>query len=132
MRSWCPRRPWRRHTVFQDSSSSPCPTRWPAGRRSRSATWWPACCRNCCGSSAWRPEVGPVTEDGVLVDPSQVREAMEYYAGRGWTDGLPVVPVTESYLAGFLAQTGRDPDEVLLAMPHLNRKCTVRDRKSVV
>jgi hypothetical protein len=70
--------------------------------------------------------VGPVTEDGVLADPAQAREAMEYYAGRGWTDGLPVVPVTESYLAGFLAQTSRDPDEVLLAMPHLNRQCTIR------
>ncbi len=30
---------------------------------------------------------------------------MEYYADRGWTDGLPVVPVTESYLAEFLATT---------------------------
>jgi hypothetical protein len=24
---------------------------------------------------------------------------MEYYADQGWTDGLPVVPVTESYLS---------------------------------
>jgi hypothetical protein len=61
-----------------------------------------------------------------LVDPGEVLRAIEYYAERGWTDGLPVVPVTESYLAGFLAQTDRDPDEVLLAMPHLNRQCTVR------
>jgi hypothetical protein len=36
------------------------------------------------------------------------------------------MPVTESVLAEFLAQTTRDPDEVLLAMPHLNRACTVR------
>src|SRR5689334_100733 len=51
---------------------------------------------------------------------------MEYYDAMGWTDGLPVVPVTESYLAGFLAQTSRAPDEVVFAMPHLNRRCTVR------
>ena len=51
---------------------------------------------------------------------------MEYYADRDWTDGLPVVPVTESYLAGFLAQTSRGADEVVLSMPHLNRHCTVR------
>jgi hypothetical protein len=51
---------------------------------------------------------------------------MEYYADRGWTDGLPVVPVTESYLAEFLATTSRDPDEVLMPMPQLNRRCTVR------
>jgi hypothetical protein len=46
------------------------------------------------------------------VDPSfvegaaAVRQAMEYYADQGWTDGLPVVPVTKSYLASFPAQAG--------------------------
>ncbi len=60
------------------------------------------------------------------VDADEVRRAMEYYAERGWTDGLPVVPVTGSYLAEFLATTGRDPDEVLIPMPHLNRNLTVR------
>ena len=41
---------------------------------------------------------------------------MEYYESRGWTDGLPVVPVTASYLEEFLATTatgpgrGADPD----------------------
>src|SRR6266536_3175542 len=67
-----------------------------------------------------------VTDDTPLADPAEVRRAMEYYEGRGWTDGLPVVPVTESYLAEFLATTSRDPDEVVMAMPHLNRQCTVR------
>ncbi|MFY1637969.1 hypothetical protein ACN27F_32620 [Solwaraspora sp. WMMB335] len=61
-----------------------------------------------------------------LIDAAQIRRAMEYYARQDWTDGLPVVPVTESYLAEFLARTSRDPDEVLLTMPHLNRRCTVR------
>jgi hypothetical protein len=28
-----------------------------------------------------------------LVDGAEVRQAIEYYADRGWTDGLPVVPV---------------------------------------
>ena len=51
---------------------------------------------------------------------------MEDYAERGWTDGLPVMPVTESSLAEFLGETSREPDEVLLAMPHLDRVCTVR------
>jgi hypothetical protein len=60
------------------------------------------------------------------VDAAQVRAAMEFYARQEWTDGLPVVPVTESYLAEFLAQTGRDPADVVLAMPHLNRACTIR------
>jgi hypothetical protein len=61
-----------------------------------------------------------------IEDPGGLRQAMEYYADQGWTDGLPVVPVTESYLASFLAQAGRDPDDVLLDMPHLNRALTVR------
>jgi hypothetical protein len=62
----------------------------------------------------------------VLVDATEVRRAMEYYAERGWTDGLPVVPVTASYLEEFLATTARDPAEVLIPMPHLNKALTVR------
>src|ERR1700722_7520920 len=60
------------------------------------------------------------------VDADQVRRAMEYYESRGWTDGLPVVPVMPSYLAEFLATTARDPGEVLIPMPHLNKALTVR------
>ena len=59
-------------------------------------------------------------------DAAGLRQAMEYYADQDWTDGLPVVPVTESYLAEFLALSGRDPGDVLLGMPHLNRELTVR------
>jgi hypothetical protein len=66
------------------------------------------------------------TGEAPLADPAEIRRAMEYYAERGWTDGLPVVPVTESYLSEFLATTSRDPADVLLDMPHLNRQCTVR------
>jgi hypothetical protein len=61
-----------------------------------------------------------------LVTGADVRHAIEYYADRGWTDGLPVVPVTESYLRDFLAMTTRDPQEVVFSMPHLNRHCTVQ------
>jgi len=71
-------------------------------------------------------EEPPVFDDAPLADPAEVRRAMEYYAERGWTDGLPVVPVTESFLAEFLATTDRDPHEVLIPMPHLNKNLTVR------
>ena len=64
--------------------------------------------------------------DTGLVDAAEVRRAMEFYAARGWTDGLPVVPVTSSYLDEFLATTARDPGEVLIPMPHLNKALTVR------
>jgi len=36
----------------------------------------------------------PVIDDAPLADPAEVRRAMEFYSSRGWTDGLPVVPVT--------------------------------------
>jgi hypothetical protein len=65
-----------------------------------------------------------VAED-LFADAAEIRDAMEYYARQEWTDGLPVVPVTESYLSEFLARTSRDPDEAVFAVPHLNRECTV-------
>jgi hypothetical protein len=61
-----------------------------------------------------------------VVDIDEIRRLMEDYFERGWTDGLPVMPVTESYLEEFLATTTRPPDDVALAMPHLDRVCTVR------
>src|SRR5205085_7620290 len=59
-------------------------------------------------------------------DPDLAREAIEYCYEQGWTDGLPVVPASEALLERFLASTGRDPDEVLWRMDHLDRECTVR------
>ena len=60
------------------------------------------------------------------VDIDEIRRTVEDYFERGWTDGLPVMPVTESVVAEFLDETSREPDEVLLAMPHLERELTVR------
>jgi len=61
-----------------------------------------------------------------LIESIAVRRAIEHYYERDFTDGLPVVPVTASYLAEFLAQVDRSPDEVVASMPHLNRACDVR------
>ena len=54
------------------------------------------------------------------------RELIEYCYAQGWTDGLPVVPPVQEIVDEFLAQTARDPDEVLMVQPHLDRVCTVR------
>jgi hypothetical protein len=62
----------------------------------------------------------------VSVDSADVLDALDYYDEKKWTDGLPVVPVTESYLAGFLAATDRDPGDTVLSMPHLDKQCSVR------
>jgi hypothetical protein len=67
-----------------------------------------------------------IASDAPLEDPAEIRRAQEYYQEHGWTDGLPVVPVTESYLAEFLSSTSRDPGEVLMPMAHLNKNLTVR------
>ena len=68
----------------------------------------------------------PADATGTLIDHRQVRRAIEHYFEHGFTDGLPVVPPTESSLGEFLAQVDRSPDEVVAAMPHLNRECTLR------
>jgi hypothetical protein len=72
------------------------------------------------------PMADPPLVGAPPVDAGEIRAAMEYYARQEWTDGLPVVPVTESYLAEFLATTSLSPDHVVFAMPQLNRACTVR------
>jgi hypothetical protein len=56
---------------------------------------------------------------------SYARAAIEHAYEQGWTDGLPVVPVTRPMVEEFLAQTPRAADEVVAAVPHLNRECTV-------
>src|SRR5215813_3334640 len=54
------------------------------------------------------------------------RELIEYCYEKGWTDGLPVVPPIQEFVDEFLAQTDRDPDEVLMVQSHLDRSCSVR------
>lgn len=73
---------------------------------------------------ATEPARGSLSQ--TTIDPNDARAAIEYCYEQGMTDGLPVIPATESYVAEFLACTDRDPDEVVGEMPHLNRKCTVR------
>ena len=53
-------------------------------------------------------------------------QAIEHCFAQGWTDGLPVVPCGQEQLDGMLAWVDRDPDDVLLEMPQLNRAVTVR------
>ena len=61
------------------------------------------------------------------IDAEQLQAVLEYYFDQDWTDGLPVVPVTESSLARFLATVDRDPEEILFTIGHLNRSLSVRN-----
>jgi hypothetical protein len=65
-----------------------------------------------------------VTEDD-LARLHYTRAAIEHCYDQGWTDGLPVVPVTRPMVEEFLAQTSRPAHEVIAAVPHLSRECTV-------
>ncbi|MDR0359370.1 MAG: hypothetical protein LBJ87_07910, partial [bacterium] len=53
------------------------------------------------------------------------RRIIERYFEAGWTDGLPVSPVTEDVVAEFVEYTGRDPQEEVGVVGHLSRVCTV-------
>jgi hypothetical protein len=69
-----------------------------------------------------------VTAADIAADQQRLdyaRAAIEYAYEQGWTDGLPVVPVTGPMVEEFLAQTSRRSDEVVAAVPHLGRECTV-------
>lgn len=59
-------------------------------------------------------------------DPDNAQEAIEYAYAQGWSDGLPLVPVSQPLLDRFLAETRRDPDEVIGDMPQTSREVTVR------
>ena len=51
-------------------------------------------------------------------------EAMELPYRLGWTDGLPVVPPTESRVAAFLDYAGLEPDQVIGRVPERARELT--------
>ena len=53
-------------------------------------------------------------------------QAIEHCFTQGWTDGLPVVPCGQEQLDAMLAGVDRDPGDVLLEMPQLNRAVTMR------
>ncbi|MGH8987227.1 MAG: hypothetical protein ACRDXC_01340 [Acidimicrobiales bacterium] len=64
--------------------------------------------------------------DELPVDVEPLLEAIEYCYEQGWTDGLPVVPPTPALVARFVAETDRDPDEILVRIVQFQRAATVR------
>ena len=58
-------------------------------------------------------------------DPDLAQEAIEYCYQQDWSDGLPLVPVSQPLLEAFLAQTSRGPQEVIGSLEQVGRECTV-------
>jgi hypothetical protein len=71
--------------------------------------------------AADRVSVADLTADRVR----DLQRVVEYCYQQGWTDGLPVVPVSAETVRAFLERTGRDPREDVATVAHLGRTCTV-------
>jgi hypothetical protein len=56
---------------------------------------------------------------------ADLRRLIEHCFQRGWTDGLPVVPITEATVREFVSYVGRDPGQEIATLSHLGRSCTV-------
>ncbi len=59
-------------------------------------------------------------------DPDEAQRAIEYCYEQGWSDGLPLVPVSLPLLDAFLATTDKDPDEIIGALEQVGRDVNVR------
>jgi hypothetical protein len=59
------------------------------------------------------------------LDPDLAQAAIEYCYQQDWSDGLPLVPVSQPLLDRFLAQTSRGPQEVIGSAEQVGRECTV-------
>jgi hypothetical protein len=60
----------------------------------------------------------------VRVEADDVFEAIELYFRNGWTDGLPVVPPTESRVAEFLEACGHSGGDIVGQVPERRRTIT--------
>jgi len=59
------------------------------------------------------------------LDPDLAQQAIEYCYQQDWSDGLPVVPVSQPLLDRFLARTSRGPQEIIGSLEQVSRECTV-------
>ncbi len=67
----------------------------------------------------------PGASDSGRLDPDAAQQAIEYCYQQDWSDGLPLVPASQPLVDRFLAQTARDPAEVIGVLEQVGRECTV-------
>ena len=70
--------------------------------------------------------VAPHPSAGPDPDPDEAQRAIEYCYSRGWSDGLPLVPVSQPLLDAFLATTDKDPEEIIGSLEQVGRDVNVR------
>ena len=70
-------------------------------------------------------ELGSGQPSPIVELPDDVAAVSREFAARGWSDGLPVIPPTESRVAAMLAGTSRDPLEVIGILPPRRGEATV-------
>jgi hypothetical protein len=58
-------------------------------------------------------------------DPDEAQRAIEYCYEQGWSDGLPLVPVSKPLLDQFLATTDKDPEEIIGSLEQVGRDVNV-------
>lgn len=58
-------------------------------------------------------------------DPDEAQRAIEYCYEQGWSDGLPLVPVSKPLLEEFLATTDKDPEEIIGSLEQVGRDVNV-------
>lgn len=86
-----------------------------------------------CGSRSVEPEIeeklavrfGRIKINARRIELAPMEDEVETCFERGWTDGLPVVPPTESRVVRMLGGTTRKPDEVVGIIPPNRVECTV-------
>ena len=61
----------------------------------------------------------------IFTFPGRWDEIDAHYQERGWTDGLPIVPPTETRVRELLTQTARDPREVVGVLPPRQGEATI-------
>jgi hypothetical protein len=65
------------------------------------------------------------TDAGQVVITGNFDAVQEAFLARGWSDGLPIVPPTVERIEKFVAQTHRDPGEVIGTLLPSRRHATV-------
>jgi hypothetical protein len=86
-----------------------------------------------CGSKSVEPGIaeelairfGDTKLRARRIELASLEDDLESCFERGWTDGLPVIPPTETRVLRMLGGTTRAPDEVVGLIPPNNAECTV-------